>query len=137
MLLVVAVLTAFSGPPMVRIVRAATRQAMTIDHVTAARALGAGPVRLLTRHVVPHTVRSLAVFASACAGVLVSAEAVLTFVGVGLQRPVESWGILLPQGGEASSRAPHALIGPNLVLVVAVTAFGRLGEGPRGRRAHR
>ncbi|SDD25169.1 oligopeptide transport system permease protein [Geodermatophilus telluris] len=133
----VAVLTAFSWPPMLRVVRAATRQVVALDHVTAARALGAGPVRLLTRHVVPHAVRPLVVFASAYAGVLVSAEAVLTFAGVGLQRPTESWGILLQQGGEASSRAPHTLIAPSLVLVVAVTAFVLLGEGLRRRPTHR
>jgi ABC-type dipeptide/oligopeptide/nickel transport system permease subunit len=128
---VVAVLTAFSWPPMVRIVRAGTRQAMTLDYVTAARALGVGPLRLLYRHVLPHAVRPLLVFASAYAGVLVSAEAILTFAGVGLQRPTESWGIVLQQGGEAASRAPHALIGPSVVLVLAVVAFVLLGEGLR------
>ncbi len=128
---VIAVLTAFSWPPMVRIVRASTRQAMALDYVTAARALGAGPLRLLYRHVLPHTVRPLLVFGSAYAGVLVSAEAILTFAGVGLQRPTESWGIVLQQGGEAASRAPHGLIGPSVVLVVAVAAFVLLGEGLR------
>ncbi|WP_448639503.1 ABC transporter permease [Geodermatophilus sp. URMC 63] len=134
---VVLVLAVFSWPPMLRIVRAATRQAMTLDHVTAARALGAGPLRLLSRHVVPHTIRPLLVFGSAYTGFLVSAEAVLTYAGVGLQRPTESWGILLQQGGEAASRAPHTLLGPSLVLVVAVTAFVLLGEGLRTRPAHR
>ncbi|MGY1784464.1 ABC transporter permease [Geodermatophilus sp. SYSU D00698] len=134
---VVAVLTAFSWPPMVRVVRAATRQVLALEYVTAARALGTGPLRLVLRHVLPDAVRPLLVFASAYAGVLVSAEAVLTFAGVGLQRPTESWGILLQQGGEAASRAPHALVAPSLVLVVAVAAFVLLGEGLRaaGRAA--
>ncbi|SFT56486.1 oligopeptide transport system permease protein [Geodermatophilus amargosae] len=135
---VVAVLAVFSWPLMLRIVRAGTRQALTLEYVTAARALGAGPGRLLTRHVLPSAVRPLVVFASAYAGVLVSAEAVLTFAGVGLQRPTESWGILLQQGGEVASRAPHALVLPSLVLVVAVAAFVLLGDGLRaaGRSAH-
>ncbi len=134
---VVVVLTAFSWPPMVRVVRASTRSVLAMDYVTAARALGTGPVRLLRRHVLPNAARPLLVFASAYAGVLVSAEAVLTFAGVGLQRPVESWGILLQQGGETASRAPHALIGPSVVLVVAVAAFVLLGEGLRSRPADR
>nr|WP_239523601.1 ABC transporter permease subunit [Geodermatophilus normandii] len=134
---VVAVLAVFSWPPMLRIVRASTRQALALEYVTAARALGAGPGRLLTRHVLPSAVRPLLVFASAYAGVLISAEAVLTFAGVGLQRPTESWGILLQQGGEVASRAPHALVLPSLVLVAAVAAFVLLGEGLRaaGRTA--
>ena len=135
---VVAVLAVFSWPPMLRIVRASTRQVLALEYVTAARALGAGPVRLLTRHVLPSAVRPLLVFASAYAGVLISAEAVLTFAGVGLRRPTESWGILLQQGGEAASRAPHALVAPSLVLVVTVSALVLLGEGLRaaGRTAH-
>ncbi|SHG19983.1 ABC transporter permease [Geodermatophilus nigrescens] len=128
---VVVVLAAFSWPPMVRIVRASTRQVLALDHVTAARALGAGPVRLLGRHVLPSAVRPLLVFTSAYAGFLVSAEAILTFAGVGLQRPTDSWGILLEQGGDAASRAPHALVAPSVVLVVAVAAFVLLGEGLR------
>ncbi|MBM7804304.1 ABC-type dipeptide/oligopeptide/nickel transport system permease subunit [Geodermatophilus bullaregiensis] len=134
---VVAVLSAFSWPPMVRIVRASTRQVLVLDYVTSARALGAGPLRLLRRHVLPNATRPLAVFASAYAGVLVSAEAILTFAGVGLQRPTDSWGILLQQGGEAASRAPHALVGPSVVLVMAVAAFVLLGEGLRSRPVHR
>ncbi|WP_336026427.1 ABC transporter permease [Geodermatophilus sp. FMUSA9-8] len=127
----VAQVAAFSWPPMVRIVRASTRQVLALDHVTAARALGAGPVRLLWRHVLPSAVRPLLVFTSAYAGFLVSAEAILTFAGVGLQRPTDSWGILLEQGGDAAARAPHALVAPSVVLVVAVAAFVLLGEGLR------
>ena len=134
---VVIVLAAFSWPPMVLVVRASTRQVLALDYVTAARALGTGPVRLLTRHVLPNASRPLVVFASAYAGVLISAEAILTFAGVGLQRPTESWGILLQQGGEAASRAPHALVGPSVVLVVAVAAFVLLGEGLRNRPTYR
>ncbi len=136
---VVVVLTAFSWPPMVRIVRASTRTVLAMDYVTAARALGTGAVRLVHRHVLPNAIRPLLVFASAYTGVLVSAEAILTFAGVGLQRPTESWGILLQQGGEAASRAPHALIGPSVVLVATVAAFVLLGEGLRtaGRLADR
>jgi ABC-type dipeptide/oligopeptide/nickel transport system permease subunit len=134
---VVIVLAAFSWPPMVRIVRASTRQVLALDYVTAARALGTGPLRLLVRHVLPNASRPLVVFASTYAGVLISAEAILTFAGVGLQRPTESWGILLLQGGEAASRAPHALVGPSVVLIVAMAALVLLGEGLRTRPAYR
>ena len=132
---VVIVLAAFSWPPMVRIVRASTRQVLTLDYVTAARALGTGPVRLLARHVLPNASRPLVVFASAYAGVLISAEAILTFAGVGLQRPTQSWGILLFQAQARIIQAPHLLIFPSIFLIAAVLGFVLLGEGLQRRGA--
>lgn len=128
---VATVLVVFSWPPMVRVVRAATRQTKELDHVTAARALGAGPWHLVRRHVLPGAVRPLVVFASAYAGVVVAAEAILTFSGVGLARPTESWGILLYQAQDRLSQAPHLLVFPSLFLVAAVLGFVLLGEGLR------
>jgi oligopeptide transport system permease protein len=130
---VIAVLVAFSWPPMVLVMRSAVRQVVVRDHVTAARALGAGPWWLVTRHVLPNAVRPLVVFASAYAGVVVAAEAILTFAGVGLARPTQSWGILLFQAQDRLAQAPHLLVFPGLFLVTAVLAFVLLGEGLRHR----
>jgi ABC-type dipeptide/oligopeptide/nickel transport system permease subunit len=126
---VIVVLVAFSWPPMVRVMRSSTQQVKEYDYVTSARALGAGPVRLLRRHIVPNALRPLVVFASAYAGVLISAEAILTFAGVGLQRPAQSWGILLFQAQDRILQAPHLLIFPGAFLVAAVLGFVLLGEG--------
>jgi ABC-type dipeptide/oligopeptide/nickel transport system permease subunit len=131
---VTAVLVAFSWPPMVRVMRVSTQQVKELDYVTAARALGVGPLRLLRRHIVPNAVRPLIVFASAYAGVLISAEAILTFAGVGLQRPTQSWGILLFQAQARLIQAPHLLIFPSIFLVAAVLGFVLLGEGLQRRR---
>jgi len=126
---VILVLVAFSWPPMVRVMRVSTQQVKELDYVTSARALGAGPLRLLRRHIVPNALRPLVVFASAYAGVLISAEAILTFAGVGLQRPTQSWGILLYQAQDRLIQAPHLLIFPGVFLVAAVLGFVLLGEG--------
>ena len=131
---VIVVLVAFSWPPMVRVMRVSTQQVKELDYVTAARALGVGPLRLLRRHIVPNAVRPLVVFASAYAGVLISAEAILTFAGVGLQRPTQSWGILLFQAQARLIQAPHLLIFPSVFLIAAVLGFLLLGEGLRRRR---
>ena len=72
------------------------------------------------------------VFASAYAGVLISAEAILTFAGVGLQRPTQSWGILLFQAQARLIQAPHLLIFPSVFLVAAVLGFVLLGEASGG-----
>ena len=134
---VTAVLLAFSWPPMVRVMRVSTQQVKELDYVTAARALGVGPLRLLRRHIVPNAVRPLVVFGSAYAGVLISAEAILTFAGVGLQRPTQSWGILLYQAQARLIQAPHLLIFPSVFLVAAVLGFVLLGEGLRRRGTRR
>ncbi|WP_299034696.1 ABC transporter permease [uncultured Pseudokineococcus sp.] len=128
---VALVLVAFSWPPMVRVMRASVQQTRERDHVAAARALGAGPWHLVTRHVVPNAVRPLVVFASAYAGVVIAAEAILTFAGVGLARPTQSWGILLLQAQDRLAQAPHLLVFPGLFLVAAVLGFVLLGEGLR------
>lgn len=134
---VAAVLVLFSWPPMVRVMRASTQQVTELDYVTAARALGAGRVRLLLRYVVPNAVRPLVVFASAYAGVVIATEAVLTFAGIGLQRPTQSWGIQLYQAQDRLAQAPHLLAFPGLFLVAAVLGFVLLGEGLRRRSAGR
>jgi ABC-type dipeptide/oligopeptide/nickel transport system permease subunit len=132
-----AVLVLFSWPPMVRVMRASTQQVKELDYVTAARALGAGPVRLLRRHILPNAMRPLIVFASAFAGVLIATEAILTFAGVGLQRPTQSWGIQLYQAQDRLAQAPHLLIFPSIFLVAAVLGFVLLGEGLRRRPERR
>jgi oligopeptide transport system permease protein len=134
LLQVIVVLVAFSWPPMVRVMRVSTQQVKALDYVTAARALGVGPLRMVRRHILPNAVRPLVVFASAYAGVLVSAEAILTFAGVGLQRPTQSWGILLFQAQARLVQAPHLLIFPSVFLIAAVLGFVLLGEGLRRRR---
>lgn len=124
------VLVLFGWPPMVRVLRASVAREVVADHVTAARALGAGHLRLLRRHVLPGAMRPLLVFASAYGGVVVAAEATLTFAGVGLGRPTQSWGIQLYEAQDWLARAPHLLV-PGVFVVLAVAGFVLLGEALR------
>ena len=131
------VLTLFGWPAMVRVLRASVLETRQRDFVTAARALGARSSRLLLVHVLPHSVRPLIVSASAYAGFIVAAEATLTFAGVGLARPTESWGIQLFEAQARVAVAPHLLVFPALFLVAAVIGFVLLGEGLRRDPAER
>jgi len=128
---VALVLTVFGWPAMVRVLRATVLETRERDFVTAARALGARPSRVLLRHVLPHSLRPLIVAASAYAGFIVAAEATLTFAGVGLARPTESWGIQLFEAQARVAVAPHLLIFPAAALVAAVVGFVLLGEALR------
>jgi oligopeptide transport system permease protein len=124
------VLILFGWPALVRVLRASVLDNKQRDFVTAARALGARPSRLLLRHVLPHSVRPLIVSASAYAGFIVAAEATLTFAGVGLGRPTHSWGIQLFEAQTTLARAPHLLF-PASFVVAAVVGFVLLGEALR------
>ena len=126
----VLVLVLFGWPPMVRVLRSSVAREVVADHVLAARALGAGHLRVLRHHVLPGSMRPLLVFASAYGGVVVAAEATLTFSGVGLGRPTQSWGIQLYEAQGWLVRAPHLLV-PGIFVVVAVAGFVLLGEALR------
>lgn len=130
---VALVLVLFGWPPMVRVLRASVMDVRPREYVLAAQALGARPSRVLLRHVLPNAVRPLIVFASAYAGVVVAAEATLTFAGVGLARPTESWGIQLFLAQDRIAQAPHLLVFPALFVVGTVVAFVLLGEALRTR----
>ena len=130
---VALVLVLFGWPPMVRVLRASVLVAVRQDYVVAARALGARPLRLLLRHVLPNSVRPLVVFASAYTGIVIAAEATLTFAGVGLARPTQSWGIQLYEAQDEIAQAPHVVVFPGLFVVAAVTACVLFGEALRAR----
>ena len=125
------VLIVFGWPAMVRVLRASVLETRQRDFVTAAQALGARPTRVLVKHVLPHSMRPLIISASAYAGFIVAAEATLTFAGVGLRRPTESWGIQLFEAQARIAVAPHLLVFPALFLVAAVVGFVLLGEALR------
>ena len=124
------VLLLFGWPAMVRQQRASVIAASAQEYVTAARALGASPRRVLFRHVLPNAVRPLLAYASAYGGLVIGVEATLTFVGVGLQQPTLSWGLLLFSAQNRLSLAPHLIL-PAGFLVLAVSSLVLLGQGLR------
>lgn len=136
---VAVVLGALSWPPMLRLVRASVRSTKRADYVTAARALGAGDGRILVRHILPAAVWPLVVYGTVFIGIAISAEALLSFMGVGLQLPAVSWGLQLAHVQHRVPGAPHLLF-PAVFLTAAVAAFIVLGEtlraaaDPRRRR---
>ena len=129
-----AVLVLFGWPAMVRLQRATVLQVAARDHVMAARAIGASPARVLLRHVLPGALRPLLAYASAYAGLVVGVEATLTFVGIGLQQPTLSWGLLLLQAQTRLAQAPHLLL-PAGVLLLAVGSLVLLGQALQRRTA--
>ena len=101
------------------------------EYVQAARALGTGPVAILLRHVLPNSLSPIVVAATLSVGNLILTESVLSFLGLGIQPPLASWGGMLT-GAQAMIRdAPQLAIWPGLLIFVTVVAFNVLGDGIR------
>jgi peptide/nickel transport system permease protein/oligopeptide transport system permease protein len=127
-----AIIIVLGWTQMTRIVRGSVLEAKHRDYVEAARALGASHGRIIFRHILPNAIQPAIVIGTIGVGVLVSAEATLTFLGVGLQRPTISWGVLIANGQNwAVAGYWHLLIFPCAFLIATVLSFILLGDSLR------
>ena len=114
-----------------RLVRGQVLRAREFEYVQAARALGATTPRVLLRHVVPAAIPAIVVQATlGMAGAVIS-EAALSFLGLGVQPPTPSWGMMLGGGRVHLLDAPHLTIFPGLAIALLVLGFNFLGDGLR------
>lgn len=112
-----------------RLVRAATLSLKAGDFVRSAQALGARPVRIMFRHILPNAVGSLIVATTMSIGALVLLESTLSFLGLGTQPPAASWGNMLTGAQELLQEAPMLAVWPGLLIFLTVIAFNFLGDG--------
>lgn len=125
-----------------RLIRAQVLKVREYDFVQAARALGAGDLRILTIHILPNAIQPLIVQASLGMAGAVLSEAALSFLGLGVPPPSPSWGVMIEEARDLSTlqAAPHALIFPGIAIALTVLAFNFIGDGlreyldPRQRR---
>jgi len=128
---VVLALSAIGWTGYARLVRAETLALRDRPHVEAARALGAGPLRLVVLHVLPLLAAPLTVQATfGFAGAIV-AEASLSFLGLGTQPPIPSWGAMLAEGRAFLLVAPHVALVPGAAIFTTVLGVNFLGDGLR------
>ncbi|AGA90824.1 ABC-type dipeptide/oligopeptide/nickel transport system, permease component [Thioflavicoccus mobilis 8321] len=114
-----------------RLARAQILSLKQRDHVLAARALGAGHVRILTRHLLPLALAPLIVEATFGIAGAVIAEAGLSFLGLGVQPPAASWGSMIRDGVGYMLVAPHLVLAPGLAILLVVLAVNLLGDALR------
>ncbi|MGI5285939.1 ABC transporter permease [Nonomuraea polychroma] len=129
--LVVISLTILGWPMTFRIMRAAVITAKSQDFVVAARALGAGPMRIMFRHLLPNALAPVIVVATINLGGFIAAEAALSYLGVGVQPPEISWGLMIADAQRRFLEAPLPLIFPAVFLSITVLAFIMLGDAVR------
>lgn len=130
---VVLVLVVFGWPSIMRLMRSSVIQVMPNDYVQAARALGASPFRIIRQHILPNAMAPAIVVSTINLGAYIAVEATLSFLGIGLEPPVVSWGVMIndAQVYVRSGTVMHALYFPAIFLSLAVLAFIMLGDAVR------
>jgi oligopeptide transport system permease protein len=116
---------------MSRIVRGQVLSLKAREFVQAARALGGSPLRILALHVVPNAVGPIIVYATLTVPAVMLEEAFLSFLGLGVQPPMASWGSLASEGAAAMEPYPWLIVFPGLALTVTLFALNFLGDGLR------
>jgi len=124
-------LVVFGWMTAMRLVRSSVVSIRESDYVLAAQALGASSGRILVRHILPNAVAPVFVYATIAVGTFISAEAALTYLGIGLQAPEISWGLQINVAQSLIGSSPHLLLFPALFLLVTVLGFILLGDALR------
>lgn len=118
-------------PSYARLVRAEVLSLRRTDYVLAARATGAGDLRIIMRHIWPNTIPTLIVAASLTMGSAILAEASLSFLGVGVRPPTPTWGGMLNEAFTQISVKPSMTLYPGLAIFAVALSFNLLGDGLR------
>ena len=114
-----------------RIVRGGVLQIKSYEYVESARALGARPERILSRHILPNLLGSIIVTITFAVPYAILAESTLSFLGLGIAPPQSSWGTLASTGWQGIRTFPHLIVFPSLAIFITAFSFNMLGEGLR------
>ena len=131
----------FNTPVFARVTRGAALSLWTLDYVRAARVAGKGPARISVEHILPNIANLLIVQGTIQFSLGILAEAGLSYLGLGAQPPLPSWGRMLADAQTMVALAPHMAIFPGLAIVLTVLGLNLMGDGlrdlldPRLRRA--
>ena len=126
---VIAALALAGWPGMARTVRSEVLSLREREYVVAARAQGAPPRRILLWHLLPNTVHLLVVRATLDVGPIILTEATLSFLGLGIQRPIPSWGVLIADSFQHLQSYPYLAIVPCVALSATILTLNFFGEG--------
>jgi ABC-type dipeptide/oligopeptide/nickel transport system permease subunit len=126
-------LGAVSWLNMARIVRGQVQSIRERDHVLGARAIGAHPVRILWLHILPATLGPIVVTATLMVPAVIIEEALLSFLGLGVQPPASSWGTLIAEGAGLMANQPWLIVHPAAMLGLTLLSLNFVGDGLRDR----
>jgi len=124
-------LVILSWPATARLVRGQVLQLREEAYISASKLLGAKPMYLITRHIVPNTMGVLLVSITFAVPAAIFTEAFLSFIGMGVVPPIPSWGSMCNEGIKTMLDTPHELVFPAAFICITVLAFNLLGDGLR------
>ena len=125
-----------SWPSEARLMRSEVLRIRKREYVTAAEALGMNNGRVILRHILPNAIASLIVVGSLGVAGAILSEATLSFLGLGIQEPVPSWGTMINNGQDFIFNAWWYSVFPGLVIMTVVLGFNFLGDALRDTLAH-
>ena len=120
-----------AAPVFIRVARGEVLALREEDYVRAAIANGASDVTIISRHIVPNMTSTLLVQATVTIPAAIIGEAVLSFLGLGVQPPTPSWGVMLADAQSYLSQAPRLAVYPGLAIFICSLSFNLLGDGLR------
>jgi peptide/nickel transport system permease protein len=118
-------------PIFARVARGPVLSVKEMEYISAARALGVSDTRIVLRHVLPNTLPPLIVQVSLALSWSLLTEAGLSFLGLGVQPPAPSWGVMLSESRGIAEMAPWLMLFPALAIMLGVLGFNLLGDGLR------
>ncbi|MBW8760296.1 MAG: ABC transporter permease subunit [Burkholderiales bacterium] len=130
-LLVVAAIAAFSWLDMARVVRGQTLSLKSREFVEAARAIGVPTWRIIFQHVVPNLMGVVVIYTSIVVPGVILSESVLSFLGLGVQEPMTSWGVLIHDGAAVMAATPWMILFPAAALSITLYCANFIGDGLR------
>lgn len=116
---------------MARIVRGQTLSVKKKDFIEAAHAVGVSNVQIIARHIIPNVLGPVIVYMTLTIPMVILTESFLSFLGLGVQEPLTSWGVLISEGAKQMESAPWLLIFPALFLALTLFCFNFIGDGLR------
>ena len=119
------------APRLFRIARAVTQEIMAETYIEAARAIGASPLQILAWHVLRNMAGPVIVYVSFAMGTSLLIEAILSFIGLGVQPPAAGWGSMLGRAFRFIYQSPSGVVFPGVAIAATVLAFNLLGDALR------
>ncbi len=129
--LVVITITVFSWMDMARVVRGQTMSLRSMEFVEAARAMGVSTPRIIFAHIVPNLLGIVVIYTTVTVPGVILTESVLSFLGLGIQEPMTSWGVLIQDGTKVMEVSPWILLFPGALLSITLYCFNFIGDGMR------
>jgi oligopeptide transport system permease protein len=130
-LLIFVAIGAVEWLTMARIVRGQTLSLKQKEFIEAARASGLSDLRIITTHIVPNVLGPVVVYVTLTIPQVILAESFLSFLGLGVQEPMTSWGVLIADGAAQMEDAPWMLLFPATFLAITLFCFNFIGDGLR------